>query len=49
MLKWKLNIFVNAIKNRMISENRSAEDIINEYPALSVTERAEILSVVGGV
>lgn len=28
MPKWKLDIFVNAIKTRMATEGRTAEDII---------------------
>lgn len=45
MPEWKLNIFVNAIRARMEREQRIAEDIILEYPKLTDTEKAEILSV----
>lgn len=43
---WKLNIFVNAIKVRVVNENRTAEDIITEYPKLTETEKSEILAVI---
>ncbi len=43
MPTWKLNIFVNAIKVRMVQENRTAEDIIQEYTKLTETEKTEIL------
>lgn len=44
MPTWKLSIFVNAIKARMVQENRTAEDIIQDYTKLTETEQAEILS-----
>lgn len=44
MPTWKKTIFVNAIKARMVSENRTAEDIIAEYTKLSEAEKAEILA-----
>ncbi|NMA66271.1 MAG: hypothetical protein GX957_08540 [Clostridiaceae bacterium] len=43
MPTWKKNIFVNAIRARMVSENRTKEDIITEYPALTEVEKTEIL------
>jgi len=43
MPTWKKNIFVNAIKARMVQENRTAEDIITEYTALTEAEKTEIL------
>ena len=43
---WKRNIFVNAIKSRMVSEDRTAEDIITEYTKLTEAEKAEILAVI---
>ena len=46
MPSWKKNIFVNAIKARIVQENRTAEDIITEYPALTVAEKTEILAAV---
>jgi len=46
MPTWKKNIFVNAIKARMVQENRTAEDIIEEYPALTSEEKAEILAAI---
>lgn len=44
MPTWKKNIFVNAIKARMTQEERTAEDIIEEYTALSEAEKTEILA-----
>lgn len=46
MPTWKKNIFVRAIKARMEQENRTAEDIITEYTALSEFEKAEILAAI---
>jgi hypothetical protein len=43
MPAWKKSIFVNAIKARMSMENRTAEDIIEEYTKLTVVEKEEIL------
>ena len=48
MPTWKLNIFVRAIKQRMESEQRTAEDIITEYVLLREEEKAEILNNIGG-
>lgn len=44
MPTWKKNIFVRAIKARMEQENRTAEDIIQEYTALTEAEKTEILA-----
>lgn len=44
MPAWKLNIFVRVISRRIEAESRTAEDILMEYPALSVDERAEIVN-----
>jgi len=41
---WKKTIFVNAIKARMKIENRTAEDIIQDYPKLTEEEKIEILA-----
>lgn len=41
---WKKTIFVNAIKARMEMEDRTAEDIIQDYPKLTEEEKAEILA-----
>ena len=46
MLAWKKNIFVNAIKARLVQENREAEDIIAEYVKLTDVEKAEILEAI---
>ena len=44
MPEWKLNIFVKAIRLRMVQENRTAEDIIQEYTKLTDLEKEEILA-----
>jgi hypothetical protein len=44
MPTWKKSIFANAIKARMVQENRTAEDIITEYTKLTETEKTEILA-----
>ena len=41
---WKKTIFVNAIKARMEIENRTAEDIIEDYSKLTEEEKQEILA-----
>lgn len=41
---WKKIIFVNAIKARMEMEDRTAEDIIQDYPKLTEEEKVEILA-----
>lgn len=46
MPSWKKNIFVNAIRTRMATEGRTAEEIILDYVALTETEKAEILAAV---
>lgn len=46
MPAWKKNIFVNAIKVRIEQENRTAEDIITEYIALSESEKTVILTAI---
>ncbi len=43
MLAWKKSIFVNAIKARMQMENRTAEEIIEDYTKLTQDEKEEIL------
>ncbi|MEG2412381.1 MAG: hypothetical protein RSA29_10550 [Clostridium sp.] len=43
MPSWKKSIFVNAIRSRMIQENRTSEDIILEYTKLTESEKNEIL------
>jgi uncharacterized protein (DUF433 family) len=43
---WKKIIFVNAIKARMEMENRTAEDIIEDYPKLTEEEKKEILQAI---
>lgn len=46
MPTWKKSIFVNAIKVRMVQENRTTEDIISEYTKLTVDEKTEILDTI---
>ena len=46
MPAWKKNIFVNAIKARMVQENRTVEDIIQDYPRLTEAEKTEILGTI---
>lgn len=41
---WKLTIFVSAVKARIKLENRTADDIIEEYTKLTNDEKEEILS-----
>ena len=44
MPTWKKNIFVNVVHARMEAEQRTAEDILTGYPALTADEKAEILA-----
>lgn len=44
MTQWKKIVFVNAIKTRMAQENRTAEDITQEYIKLTESEKTEILA-----
>ena len=46
MPTWKRNIFVRVVMRRMQEEQRAAEDILTEYPALASEERAEILAAI---
>lgn len=46
MPTWKKNIFVNAIKARMVQEGRTAQEIISDYVALTEVEKTEILSAI---
>lgn len=43
---WKKIIFVNAIRARMKMEDRTAEDIIQEYTKLTEEEKTEILQAI---
>ncbi len=43
MPTWKLNIFVNAIKTRMVDEGKTAEVIIADYTKLTESEKTEVL------
>lgn len=49
MPAWKKNIFVRVIPRRMAEESRTAEDILSEYPALTVDEKAEILDALARI
>lgn len=44
MPEWKKNIFVRVVRKRMQDEGRTAEEILAEYLALTVEEKAEILA-----
>ena len=44
MPAWKKNIFVRVVRKRMQDEGRTAEEILAEYPALTVEEKDEIFS-----
>ncbi|WP_199872900.1 hypothetical protein [Inediibacterium massiliense] len=44
MSTWKKNIFIRVISRRMKEENRTAEEIISEYSALTEAEKQEILN-----
>ena len=46
MLEWKKNIFVRVVSRRMQEENRAAEDILTEYPALTTEEKTEIKNAI---
>lgn len=41
---WKKTIFINAIKTRIVQENRSSGDILKEYIKLTEDEKTEILN-----
>jgi len=41
---WKRNIFVRVVTRRMQEEGRTAEDVLEEYPALTSDEKTEILA-----
>jgi uncharacterized protein (DUF433 family) len=42
MLKWKLDIFVNAVKVRVREEELTVDEILDTYPKLTSDEKAEI-------
>lgn len=42
MPAWKKNIFVRVIRKRMQEEQRTAEDILTEYPALTSEELKDL-------
>jgi len=44
MPTWKKNIFVRVVNRRMQDEGRTAEDVLEEYPALTSDEKTEILA-----
>lgn len=46
MPEWKKNIFVRVVNRRIQDEGKTAEDIIQDYPALSEFEKAEILAAI---
>ena len=44
MPTWKKNIFVRVVNRRMRDEEKTAEEILLEYPALTNEEKAEIIA-----
>jgi len=46
MPPWKKNIFVRVVTRRMAEEGRTAEEILAEYPALTIEEKQEILAAI---
>ena len=44
MLEWKKNIFVRAIKVRIKLEDKTAEEIIQDYKSLTEADKSEILT-----
>lgn len=43
---WKLRIFTRAINARMETEQITAEEALEDYPALTVEEKQEILNAI---
>lgn len=43
MLEAVRNIFVRVVQRRMEEENKTAEEILNDYPKLSEQDKQEIL------
>jgi len=41
---WKKNIFIRTVQYRMRTEGKTAEEILQDYPALTEEEKQEILS-----
>lgn len=46
MPEWKKNIFVRVVARRTAEENRTAEDVLTEYPALTAEEKTEIKNII---
>ena len=46
MQSWKLRIFVRAITARMEAERITGEVALQDYPALTVTEKQAILDAI---
>lgn len=46
MPSWKKNIFVRVVTRRIQEENRTAEEILAEYSALTGEETQEILAAI---
>jgi len=46
MPSWKKNIFVNAIRTRIVQEGRTSAAIIEDYLSLTEAEKAEILAAI---
>jgi len=43
---WKKNIFVRTVQYRMRTEGKTAEEILQDYPALTEEEKQEIIVTV---
>jgi len=46
MPSWKLRIFVRAVAARMEAEQITAEEVLQDYPALTVEEKQQILDAI---
>lgn len=46
MPSWKLRIFVRVTKVRMEAEQITAEVALQDYPALTATEKQEIINAI---
>jgi len=46
MPTWKKNIFIRVITRRIKNENRTMEDILTEYQALTAQEVSEISNAI---
>jgi len=42
MKDYELNLFVRVVNTRMDEENKTADEVLNDYPNLTDTEKSEI-------